>query len=98
MWVKGALTPQEIRDRLEDKYGPFQKALIEYLESCHTGAFLASDPTSIAESASCTRADGFKDATYALPKPPPNVCDTGCSECDECECHSQWLEEFDGEV
>ena len=40
LWIKGSLTPQQIRDRLTSKDGTFQKSLIEYLNGCHNGEFL----------------------------------------------------------
>ncbi|KAK7022652.1 hypothetical protein R3P38DRAFT_2485560, partial [Favolaschia claudopus] len=40
IWIKHALSPQELRDRLLDDDGEFQKAMVAYLESCHVGEFL----------------------------------------------------------
>ncbi|KAJ7321530.1 hypothetical protein DFH08DRAFT_620641, partial [Mycena albidolilacea] len=40
IWIKSALSPQEIRDRLIDPDKAFQKDLVAYLESCHIGEFL----------------------------------------------------------
>ncbi|KAJ7301294.1 hypothetical protein DFH08DRAFT_639472, partial [Mycena albidolilacea] len=40
IWVKSALSPLEIRDRLLNPVGAFQKDLVGYLESCHVGEFL----------------------------------------------------------
>ena len=40
LWIKGLLTPQQIRDRLTSKDSTFQKSLIEYLNGCHNGEFL----------------------------------------------------------
>ena len=42
IWIKGALTPQEIRDRILDADSEFQKRLVEYLESVHIGEFIGS--------------------------------------------------------
>ena len=42
VWIKGALTPQEIRDRILDADSEFQKRLVEYLESVHIGEFIDS--------------------------------------------------------
>ncbi|KZV64112.1 hypothetical protein PENSPDRAFT_588893, partial [Peniophora sp. CONT] len=97
LWIRNALTPQEIRDKLEDKDGAFQKDLIAYLESCHTGSFIASDPVSISESVGAPRDDGFKDATYALPRPPTDRCDASCEECNACKAYEEWRESMDSE-
>jgi hypothetical protein len=40
IWIKSALSPQEIRDRLIDPDKAFQKDLVAYLESCHVSEFL----------------------------------------------------------
>jgi len=40
LWIRGALTPQEIRDRIMDPDSDFQKKMVEYLESVHMGEFI----------------------------------------------------------
>jgi hypothetical protein len=40
VWIKSALSPQEIRARLLSPDADFQKDLVAYLESCHVGEFL----------------------------------------------------------
>ncbi|KAJ7862556.1 hypothetical protein B0H13DRAFT_1638610 [Mycena leptocephala] len=40
IWIKSALSPLEIRTRLLDQDGAFQKDLVAYLESCHVGEFI----------------------------------------------------------
>jgi hypothetical protein len=40
IWIKSALSPLEIRHRLLNPDGQFQKDLVAYLESCHVGEFL----------------------------------------------------------
>lgn len=40
IWVKSALSPQEIRERMLSDEVNFQKEMIAYLESCHVGEFL----------------------------------------------------------
>jgi hypothetical protein len=40
IWVKGALSPQEIRQKMVSEDGEFQKAMIAYLEAAHMGEFL----------------------------------------------------------
>jgi hypothetical protein len=37
LWIKGALSPQEIRNRLQDPNSQFHRNLIQYLEACHRG-------------------------------------------------------------
>ena len=40
LWIRNALSPQEIRDRLMNEDGEFQRSLIQYLEGCQKGEFL----------------------------------------------------------
>lgn len=39
LWIKNALSPQEIRNKLMNGDSIFQTSLIQYLESCHNGEF-----------------------------------------------------------
>jgi len=47
LWIKGALSPQEIRDRLMSGDSEFQRELTEYLESVHQGDFMTGDIESV---------------------------------------------------
>ncbi|KAJ6467369.1 hypothetical protein C8R45DRAFT_1055418 [Mycena sanguinolenta] len=47
IWIKCALSPQEIRDRILDPNGEFQKAMIDYLESCQVGQFLTGNMSDV---------------------------------------------------
>src|SRR5436853_173871 len=40
LWLKGVLSPQEIRDRIMDPTSDFQQKIVEYLESVHIGEFM----------------------------------------------------------
>src|ERR1700679_3872042 len=40
LWLKGSLSPQEIRDRIMDPTSDFQQKMVEYLESVHLGEFM----------------------------------------------------------
>ena len=39
IWIKGAPSPQEVRDKMLDPESKFQKSMVEYLESVHQGEF-----------------------------------------------------------
>ena len=47
LWISGALSPQEVRDRLMSKDSVFQDDLIQYLESMHQGEFLTGSMDSV---------------------------------------------------
>ncbi|KAJ7435553.1 hypothetical protein FB451DRAFT_1062493 [Mycena latifolia] len=40
IWIKGALSPQEIQEKMLAADGDFQRDMVAYLESCHVGEFL----------------------------------------------------------
>jgi hypothetical protein len=50
LWIAGALSPQEVRDRLVSKDSVFQHELIQYLESMHQGEFLTGSMDSVRDS------------------------------------------------
>jgi len=40
LWIRGSLSPQNIREQIMNDDSDFQRKLIEYLEGCHIGEFL----------------------------------------------------------
>ena len=89
LWVKGTLTPQEMRDKLTGDDSAWAKKLIAWLESCHTGDFLMGAREDVVEKTKQRdKDDGYVDPTESLPVPPPPVCsekhaniDDGCHAC-----------------
>ena len=49
IWIKHALTPQEIRDKIMDPESDFQKRMVEYLEAAHIGEFMDSTMTEVSD-------------------------------------------------
>jgi hypothetical protein len=47
LWIRGALTPQEIRDKIMDPNSDFQKLMVEYLEGVHQGEFITGNMESV---------------------------------------------------
>lgn len=47
IWMKNALTLQEIRDKIMDPNSDFQQAMVEYLESVHMGEFMTGSMESV---------------------------------------------------
>jgi hypothetical protein len=45
LYIKGALSPQETRNRLINPGSAFEKSLIQYLEAAHVGEFHNGDLT-----------------------------------------------------
>jgi len=40
LWIKGSLTPQQMRDKILQNDSAWNKKLTEWLENCHSGDFL----------------------------------------------------------
>ncbi|KAA1478949.1 hypothetical protein DENSPDRAFT_861946 [Dentipellis sp. KUC8613] len=98
VWIKKALTPQEIRDRILDANSTFQKQLVEYLEAAHAGEFIGGtmeEIEGVIRAKNETHADR-QDPTTCLPMPPPKKCnvhrDKSSQEmdCTECIAYHTW--------
>jgi len=75
LWIMGAFSPQQMREKLMGQDSTFQKKLIEWLESCVTGDFM----TGSKEDVLTMVAEKSKDSTYAdptqtMPESPPPFC------------------------
>ena len=100
LWIKGGLTPQEMRDKIMKSDAMWQKKLIDWLESCHTGDFLTGKHADVAEAQVATsEKNGYMDPTQTLPVPPPKQCkkshtDSDRDECEGCEHEKQWGKDY----
>ena len=47
VWIKHALTPQEVRDKILDSESDFQQRMVEYLEAAHIGEFMNKTMTEV---------------------------------------------------
>ena len=88
IWIKGAPSPQEVRDKILDPESDFQKSMVEYLESVHQGEFFGGKLEDIIE-----QVDGYqKNPEYVPPtktmaESPPPLCKerNDCNICDNCK-------------
>ncbi|KIM78334.1 hypothetical protein PILCRDRAFT_49114, partial [Piloderma croceum F 1598] len=96
LWIKGSLTPQEIRDRIMDPDSPFQKEMVEYLKSVHMGEFFNGKMHEIKEKIDTAELDNnYVNPTETLPLPPPEFCDKpNCQNCKTCNANLTWDEQF----
>ena len=91
LWLKGNLTPQEIRDRLHDPSSNFQTRMISYLESVHTGDFVTGNITSVKNSIDQqSESIYYNDPTMTMPEPAPKKCNAQCLQCEKCKENSKW--------
>jgi hypothetical protein len=96
LWIRGAFTPQEIRDRIMDPNSDFQKKIVEYLESVHQGEFLTGSMEDIRAGVDNAEKDmDYKPPTMTLPECPPPFCQQkSCSGCFLCLCLGIWWHKF----
>jgi hypothetical protein len=100
LWIKGCLSPQEIRDRIMDPNSEFQKKMIEYLESVHIGEFLTGSMDEVRSQVenNVSGDKNYQDPTQTLPECPPPSCNISkihCPKtCNECINLSTWWEKF----
>ncbi|KAI4293835.1 hypothetical protein K525DRAFT_169611, partial [Schizophyllum commune Loenen D] len=86
VWIRGAPSPQTIRDRLLAGESEFESEMIRYLEEMQTGHFLNGDMDSVRARAGTDTASEvpYEDPTQTLPVPPPPPCACKKSAC-QCE-------------
>ena len=81
LWIRGCLTPDEIRSKILDPNSDFRSKLVEYLESAHAGDFLFKDMTEVEEDVLAAEQDpSYRNPTETLPEAPPSACDEHTSE------------------
>ena len=97
IWIKGAPSPQEVRDKILDPESDFQKSMVEYLESVHQGEFFGGKLEDIIE-----QVDGYQKnpeyvpPTKTMPESPPPLCTerNDCNTCDNCKALTSWWVHF----
>ena len=97
IWIKGALSPQEVRDNILDPESNFQKSMVEYLESVHQGEFYDGKLEDVIE-----RVDEYQKnpeyipPTKTMPESPPPLCQerNDCNVCDNCKSLESWWARF----
>ena len=101
LWIRGCLSPQEIRDRIMDPDSNFQKQLVEYLESVHIGEFMTGSMEKVVSDVEDQAAKNpqYKDPTQTLPDAPPPLCKHPVKEsCARCKKHQEWEAKFKSTV
>ncbi|KAF7977176.1 hypothetical protein HWV62_4617 [Athelia sp. TMB] len=92
LWIRGALTPQEIRDRMLDPDGVFQTDMVRYLEAAHQGEFASGDLATVKRQVAAAESKpGYLNPTLTLADPPPVPCGkANCIGCGKCEGVKEW--------
>ena len=96
LWIRGALTPQEIRDRIMDPDSEFQKQMVEYLEGVHQGEFISGNMESVRVGVEeAEKSESYENPTKTLPECPPPACkQKTCKGCFNCTLLSVWWHKF----
>ena len=92
LWIKHALSPQQIRDRLKANNSHFIHSLVNYLESVQSGEFAKpAEEIKIDILKRKATESPYVDLSLQLPSPPP-VLLCGCEkqECEKCKEDSKW--------
>jgi len=106
LWIKGTLSPQEMREKLMGDNMEWHKKLIDWLESCQMGEFITGSQSEVAENNKLREeAEGYVDPTQSLPVPPPRAClhhatpsDVDLQTCKACKASKVWQRSFDETV
>ncbi|KAF8896008.1 hypothetical protein BD779DRAFT_1433850, partial [Infundibulicybe gibba] len=95
LWIRGGLTPEEIRKRIVDPESDFLSKIVEYLESCHSGEFATGTQEDVLSNVEASAKDvNYMDPTETLPEPPAAPCKRECEACDACTNASSWWSRF----
>jgi Helitron helicase-like domain at N-terminus/PIF1-like helicase len=95
LWIKGSLSPQEIRNRIMDPNSDFQKELIQYLESVHVGEFLTGTMNEVKSKVDkFSDNQNYQDPTQTLPEAPPPLCNELSNDCFDCKNQNSWWIKF----
>jgi Helitron helicase-like domain at N-terminus len=96
VWLRGSLSPQEIRDRIMDPKSDFQQKMVEYLEGVHVGEFLTGSMSEVKAKVEQNMECGanYQDPTQTLPEAPPPLCETPEDDCANCDCLESWWDNF----
>ncbi|EEB88754.1 hypothetical protein MPER_13236 [Moniliophthora perniciosa FA553] len=104
LWIRGALSPQEIRERLLNGNKVFKEKLITYLESVFAGEFMTGSEDEVkAHLDRCELNPEYEKPTLTLPVPPPPLCSMHPSTemsmaCEACGAYLKWHEKYEGTV
>ncbi|KDR79826.1 hypothetical protein GALMADRAFT_62402, partial [Galerina marginata CBS 339.88] len=99
LWIAGCLNPKEMRSKILENNSIWQKKVIAYLESCHTGDFqTGTQEDVIKEVATKSKLEGYCDPTQTLPEPPSPKCGKSHHKSDEtckvCIKNLTWWQRF----
>jgi hypothetical protein len=93
IWIKSALSPQEIRDRIMDRSSDFQQRMVQYIEAVYKGEFFDGNMANISQRVKEAQHNDseYVDPTKTMPEPPPERCqEKNCESCEKCTELNNW--------
>lgn len=91
LWLRGGLTPDDTRKCIMDPDSDFQRLLVSYLESVHSGDFNTGSREEVLSTlAEAKTKHDYIDPTETLPVPPPKSCPDICGKCTACTNLQLW--------
>ena len=98
LWIRGSLSPDELRSKILDPDSEFRQKLVEYLENAHAGDFLLKSKADVeADVHVASQSPDYKNPTETLPEPPPRLCHCDSipgNDCDGCASITSWWSRF----
>ena len=101
LWIKNALSPQDIRDKIMDTESDFQKAMVEYLEAVHQGEFFDGKLEDVVERIEeYQKKSEYIPPTKTMPEAPPPHCQehNASNDCINCKALTSWWSNFKSTV
>ncbi|KAF8218837.1 hypothetical protein L208DRAFT_1346707 [Tricholoma matsutake] len=92
LWIKGTMSPDNMQQRITDPNSEFRQSLVEYLETTHSGDFIAGSREAAERIVDVTSTQaGYHDPTETMPEEPPGLCPTkNCNKCNDCSTLASW--------
>jgi len=97
IWIKNALSPQEVRDRIMDQSSDFQQRMVQYIESICKGEFMNTCMSDISKQIKEAQKNDLEylDPTKTMPEPPSPKCqESACTSCENCKQLDSWKVRF----
>ena len=96
LWIRGGLSPQEMRERLMNPESEFQTKVKEWLESCFTGDFMTGSKEEVLTMVDHnSKATTYVDPTQTMPDSPPPFCAGNHKDpCKPCNRLELWWNQF----
>jgi hypothetical protein len=107
LWLKGNMSPQNIKENLMKDVDGFGQCIIDFLQSIRVGEFLTGPMDNVIAARQLRmKISEYTDPCQILPIPPPEKCilhandanDIIVSDCDACKNIQQWTSQYQLDV